>query len=410
MKIAYVTSLYPAVSHTFILNEIAALRRLGVEIGTFSIRRARASDILGAAARDEAENTRSILPLNPVNAVSSLAWCAFRRFGPLADVLRRMVFAAGSLKGSVKWLAYTVEGIALARWIVDGGYEHLHCHFGNSGSHTAWIAARIANVPFSITCHGSELNDPLGFRLPEKARSAAFIACVSKFGRARLMHASSREYWNKYHVVRCGISETTPDPYPEPGKQEREILCVGRLSVEKGHFILLDAFEALLRKIPGVRLVLVGDGPLRSELERRCQELADPSSVTFTGSLDPAAVAERIARASLVALASFSEGVPVVLMEAFSHGRPVVATRVGGIPELVIHGQNGLLVSPGDAGELADAMGFVLSDPDEASRMGARGFAAVRAEFDETKSALGLKSLFETAVAEPLRINGGSYA
>lgn len=395
MKVAYLTSLYPAVSHTFILNEISALRELGLEIGTFSVRRAGARDILGSRAEEEARNTRSILPLNPLLALSSLLWCLTRRPGPLFRSLKTKVFTSGSLGSCLKWLVYALEGIVLARWIVKDGYERLHCHFGNSGSHTAWIAAEIAGVPLSVTCHGSELNDLKGFRLSEKAATASFMACVSKFGRARLMHGCDRRLWGKFPIVRCGLAAGEPYPYPLESPAQREVLCVGRLSAEKGHFILIDAFEALRKRHPRVRLVLVGDGPLRADLEARCRELPDPSSVEFTGSLDPASVAERMRSSSLVTLASFSEGVPVVLMEAFSHGRPVVASRVGGIPELVIHGEGGYLVSPGDPQELAEAMDRVLSDPLSAASMGLKGRETLLAEFDEARSARYLKELFE---------------
>ncbi len=395
MKVAYVTSLYPAVSHTFILNEVLALKRLGVQIGCFSINRPQNKDILGPDAANEAALTRSILPLPPGQTIKALAWCLTHRLPALAGVLKHTRPKGGGLKVNAKWAAYLLEGILLAHWLAKDGYQHLHCHFGNSASHTAQIAARIAGIPFSVTCHGSELNDPIGFRLPQKAREAAFLACVSKFGRARLMHVCDRRDWGKFKIVRCGLAARAADPYPRASGGSADILCVGRLSPEKGHFILLDAIEALQRKGLTARLTIVGDGPLRRELEQRAASLPRPQDVTFTGSLEPRLVAEHIRACSLVVLASFSEGVPVVLMEAFSHGRPVVATRVGGIPELVDHGESGLVVSPGDVGELAQAMERIIADPVLAENMGRRGAAKILEEFDESRSVHKLKELFE---------------
>jgi glycosyltransferase involved in cell wall biosynthesis len=399
MKVAYVTSLYPAVSHTFILNEVLALRRLGLEIGCFSVNRPSERDILGAEAAREAAATRSILPLPPGQTLKAVAWCLGRRLPALTGVLKRVLPKGGGLKARLKWTAYLLEGILLAYWLSKDGYGHLHCHFGNSGSNAAQIAAQIAGIPFSITCHGSELNDPYGFRLPQKARDAAFIACVSKFGRARLMHVCDRRDWEKFKIVRCGLAPSAPDPYPGISDAPADILCVGRLSPEKGHFILFDAFEALQRKGLAARLTIVGDGPLRRELEERAASLPKPENVAFTGSLEPRLVAERIRASSLVVLASFSEGVPVVLMEAFQHGRPAVATRVGGIPELVDQGESGLVVSPGDSGELAEAIEKIMANPLLAENMGKKGSEKILGEFNEAFSAQKLKTLFEAAQA-----------
>jgi colanic acid/amylovoran biosynthesis glycosyltransferase len=397
MKIAYVVSLYPAVSHTFILNEVQALRRLGIEIGTFSIRRAGQEDILGAIAENEASSTKAILPLSTAELSKALLWCLSRRFRSFAGLLSGSACTRGGFKLKLKRTAYSLEGILLAYWLVQGRYEHLHCHFGNSASSPALIASKLAGIPLSITCHGSELNDPLGFQLPEKVHHTAFTACVSKFGRARLMHVCDRSDWPKIHIIRCGLSKIEPAAYPPVTGIGAEILCVGRLSSEKGHFVLFDAIEILQKRGIKAALTLVGDGPLRQELEARRQGLPNPGGVRFTGSLDPVQVAAYYRACHVVVLASFSEGVPVVLMEAFAHGRPVVATRVGGVPELVADGISGRVVSPGDAQELAEAIESVLADPARAAEMGRKGAGKIDGEFNEAISARKLKELFESA-------------
>ncbi len=343
MKIAYLVSLYPAVSHTFILNEIRALRRIGVQIGTFSIRKPLASDILGPEAQAEALRTRSILPTRAPLVLRSLLWCLRSNPAALARTLLDDVLSGEGAKEKARWLAYTLEGIILARWLREEGFEHLHCHFGNSASSSAMIAAKLARLTYSVSCHGSELNEPRRFRLADKLKSAAFMACVSKFRRARLMLVSPREDWDKLRVVRCGapglateetrhgigdtsIAGDTSSAGDAGDETGAGILCVGRLSQEKGHHVLLDAFDTVLASRPDASLTIVGDGPLRKELEARAKELKTPSALQFTGSLPPHEVANLYRRCSVVALASFSEGVPLVLMEAFSHTKPVVAT------------------------------------------------------------------------------------
>ncbi|MBB6479251.1 glycosyltransferase family 4 protein [Spirochaeta isovalerica] len=398
MKIAYIVSKYPAVSHTFILNEIQALRALKVEISTFSIRKAEISDILGDIASKEAKATRSILPIPVVELCKSIGWCLLHRPSELMKVTYNYIVKQGVLVEKIKWSAYLFEGVLLAYWLIKDQYDHLHCHFGNSGSNTALIASLIAHVPLSITFHGSELNSPISFRIPEKVNKAAFIACISKYGRAKLMHICKRSDWDKIKIVRCGIKEPEPSEYPVNIDGEQQILCVGRLSPEKGHHILLDAFEIIQKRNNKVSMILVGDGPLREELEERVGSLQIPAKIMFTGSLEPEKVSDLYKSSSLAVLASFSEGVPVVLMEAFSHGRPVVATFVGGIPELVENGINGLLVPPSDSENLADAIEEILRNPKQAEEMGLNGVLKINKEFNELVSAKKLKNLFETSI------------
>ncbi len=398
MKIAYLTSKYPAVSHTFILREVAALRARGVDVGTFSIRAATDADVRGEEAARERDATRALVPIPWGEVAGALVWALTTRPGAACSVLFRYATGGGmGLRERFKWLAYGVEGILLARWLRQRGVQHLHCHFGNSGSNAGMFAAEVAGIPFSITCHGSELNDPHGFRLPDKVANAAFIACVSKFGRARLMHVCEPDDWRKLHIVRCGLAPGTPDPYPA-ADDGQHIVCVARLSAEKAHLVLLEAFKQVLEARPSVKLTLVGDGPMRAAVESRITDLAIQESAVLTGSLEPARVAEFYKACHVVVLASFSEGVPVTLMEAFAHGRPVVATRVGGVPELVEDGASGYVVAPGDVAELRDALLSVLEDPQRAREMGEVGAKRVADEFNEVRSAEELERLFSDAV------------
>jgi glycosyltransferase involved in cell wall biosynthesis len=393
MKIAYLTSLYPAVSHTFIMREVLALRARGHDIGTFSVRRAEPADIKGKDAEEEARRTRFLLPPDPRSYARAARWLATRT-GLAFDAGRHHALAqASGLRDRAKWAAYYVEAVQLAHVLHSEGYEHLHCHFGNAGSSTGMLAARLAGIPFSITCHGSELNEPEKFRLAQKAREAKALVCVSKFGRARLMHLTEPELWPRFHVVRCGVEGIEESALPEREGPLR-IACVARLSPEKGHLVLLDAVSRLRARGLSLRLSLIGEGPARSLIETRIQSLGIQAVVELTGALEPRRVAEHYRAADLVVLASFSEGVPVVLMEAMAHGRPVVATRVGGVQELVIHERTGLTVAPGDADELAQAIRIIADDPARARDMAAAAVELVAREFSVARSAAQLEALF----------------
>jgi glycosyltransferase involved in cell wall biosynthesis len=138
---------------------------------------------------------------------------------------------------------------------------------------------------------------------------------------------------------------------------------------------------------------------MREELETRVRALGLQDVVTFTGPLAPPQVAEEFKKADSVVLASFGEGIPVVLMEAFSHGRPVIATYVGGIPELVQNGKNGYLVPPGSAPELTGAITRLLADPEAAREMGRKGRETIVSRYREDTGAARLAKLFR---GEPL--------
>lgn len=412
VKIAYVTSLYPAVSQTFILREIRALRRLGFEILTFSIRRAQPKDILGEEAEAEAARTRSLLPVPFSQFLRAICWHFTRPLTALQTLYAAWGGRDRTLFSRLKSLAYYAEAVLLAYWVSRARVEHLHCHFGNSGSTTAYLAAKLARMPFSLTCHGSELGDIKGNRLPMKVAESTFTACVSQYGRAQLMLHCPSAHWSKLHVVRCGLDdellERSPDRDGVNRDDELKLMCVARLSPEKGHLVLLDAVAILHRRGIDAQCTLIGDGPHRTTIESHARRLGIAHLVRLTGALAFDRVAEAFRAADVVVLASFSEGVPVVLMEALAVGRPVVATNVGGVGELVIHGETGLLVPPADADALARAIERIASDPAVAAAMAARGREHLKREFSAARSAERLARLFHGALPDLVSNNTGT--
>ena len=212
--------------------------------------------------------------------------------------LVKMVFFA-----KIRWFAYLLEGILFAYWLKKESFNHIHCHFGNSGSNTALLASKLADITLSITFHGSELNEPKKFLLEEKVQESIFIVCISKFGRSILMQYCKRDNWPKINIIRCGLTKNELKQYPKlKDKQPSEILCVGRLSIEKGHFILFDAIELIQNKGINIKLTLIGDGPLLADLEKRKESLPNPEHVQFTGALPPEKVMEYYEKCSLVVL------------------------------------------------------------------------------------------------------------
>jgi glycosyltransferase involved in cell wall biosynthesis len=168
------------------------------------------------------------------------------------------------------------------------------------------------------------------------------------------------------------------------------VLCVGRLVGVKGQAVLLQALARLIADGVNVELAFVGDGPRGGHLRSEAERLGVSEAVTFTGAVGQDEIARWYRWADVFCLASFAEGVPVVLMEAMATGLPVVTTTIAGIPELVEHGRSGLLVPPGRADLLASALGTLVADPAMRAEMGAHGRAAVIAGFAQRECAARL--------------------
>jgi glycogen(starch) synthase len=150
-----------------------------------------------------------------------------------------------------------------------------------------------------------------------------------------------------------------------------ELLCLGRIVYEKGFHVAVEAFSLIRKAFPAARLTIAGDGPARHDLEAQVRRLGIEHTVRFTGWISPDDVPETINRASIVLMPSREESFGLVALESGLMGRPVIASRVGGLPEVVQHGETGLTVPRDDPKALAAAAVRLLREPDRARRFGA---------------------------------------
>ena len=395
-RIAYLVSEYPAPSHTFIRREIAALRRAGLDMATFSIRPARGAPASEQDRIDRAE-TRAVLGLSPFvylrAVVGAFAANPLRTWATLRLALRHR---APGAKALVWALFHFVEAALLAGLLRRAGATRLHSHFANSGATVGLLAAHLAGLPWSMTLHGiSETDYPAGLMLADKVHRAEFVACASWFMRAQAMRVADHADWPKLHIVRCGVDLSAMPQPRDASEGPARFVCVGRLSNEKGHRGLIEAFALVGRESPGVRLDLVGDGPLRGELEALVERQGLADRVTLHGALSESETLAQIAAADILVLPSFMEGLPLVIMEAMALAKPVIASGVAGIPELVRDGENGILFPASHWRALADAMLTLAGDPALRRRLGAAGKAAVVEEFAIDRAVQPLIALFD---------------
>jgi glycosyltransferase involved in cell wall biosynthesis len=184
------------------------------------------------------------------------------------------------------------------------------------------------------------------------------------------------------------------------------VSIVGRLNPEKGHQLFLQMAHRIAASLPEARFLIVGQGPLRSQLEGQTDLLGLRDRVQFLGHRSDMHVV--YGATTVLALPSFTEGLPNVVLEAFAHGRPAVATRVGGVPEVVTHGVDGIIIEPGQVDALTAAVLSLLRHPEQASSMGARGRETVATRFDFRRRTRALQSLYDAVVAGQPVAAGGS--
>lgn len=403
--LAYVTAEYPGPSHTFILREVRALRQLRVDVRTFSIRRTHPERVLSVADREEFDRTYAVLPTTPSRLLGAHLTALLTSPAHYAStLLASLRQGAPGLRGRLWQFFYFVEAMIIWRHCRRLGVRHLHAQFGNVAGDVSALAARFGAAvddrpwSWSLTVHGSSEFYELGLnRLIDKVHSAAFVVCVSDFGRSQLMSVVDRVHWDKLHVVHCGVAPAEYLPVDRRGRDAStlRVLTVGRLANVKGHAVLLEALADLVGHGRDVQFTVVGDGPERAALERIARRLGIEDRVTFAGAVGQDRIRDFYSRADVFCLPSFFEGLPVVLMEAMSTELPVVTTAITGVPELVEHEQSGLLVRPGRADLLAQALARIADAPeDERLRMGQAGRRRVLAEFDVEPAARSLRRLF----------------
>lgn len=404
MKLAYLVSRYPLLSHTFIMREVAAVRRAGVDVQTFTVRRPAAENLLTDADREADATTYPIVP-PPLGAlVAAHARALVRHPARYSATLRLAVELRGRGARAALWqLFYFGEAAVLWDECRRRGITHVHAHHANVASDVALLAAQLGGPSWSwsFTMHGStEFFDVREHRLPQKVERALFVVCVSDHGRSQLMSLVGTEHWDKLHVVHCGVDLSAfPAAERDENRAVPEILTVGRVVPVKGQALLVEALAELKGRGVEATLTVVGDGPQLPDLRRLAASLGIADRVTFAGAVGQDAVRGYYESADVFALPSFAEGLPVVLIEAMATGLPVVASRITGIPELVEEGVSGRLVVPGRGDQLADALAEVVSEPSERRRaMGDAGRERVAAEFDVNDTARALRALFERFV------------
>ncbi len=397
---AYLVSEYPALSHTFISNEIRELEKRGHEVLPVSVRRPRNPKATEGEMRREAERTCYLLEETKRSFLPVLARTLLRSPRDLFGMAREAIVVFRGKKKPITVLAYFAEAVVLVDRLRREGISHIHNHFGNAAGAVALIAGESRSIDYSLSVHGPDIfYEVEAESLARKVEKARFTRCISHFCRSQLCLLTDPAHWTRLHIVRCGVDTARFNPRDPDAPSPRavpELLCVGRLVPAKGQHVLLEAASVVSARGLDFHLTFVGTGPDEERLRCTCSRLGLDDRVTFTGGLPPEQVRSHFENADLFILPSFAEGIPVVLMEAMACGVPVISSPINGIPELIEHQRNGILTPPGCVESLANAIGDFLVCPDSWSSMARLGRTKVEKEYDQSTNGHAMTHLFES--------------
>ncbi len=400
MKLGYLINTYPRASHSFIRREIQALERLDVPVHRFAMRSDRAA-LVDPADLAEDDLTEQILNAGGKRLLTTaLGWIArhpAQSFAALRLALTCGERGAGGPPGTggrARHMVYLIEAAYIAARSQTLGLTHIHAHFGTNSTTVAMLSHALGGPTYSFTTHGPEEFDaPHALALDLKLRHASFAVAISSYGRSQLARWCQPALWPRIHVVHCGIEPRlfTPSPLPTGAPN---LVAIGRFSGQKGFSLLIEAIKIATKNLPGLHLTLVGDGELRPQIEAAIAQHGLARQITLVGWQSEAGVRAALAEATALILPSFAEGLPVVIMEAMAAARPVIATAIAGIPELITP-DCGWLVPAGCAEALAKAIETLAQIPtDTLTQMGSIARARVLSRHSIDTESAKLLALF----------------
>ncbi len=384
---AWVMSRFPRLTETFVLYEILTAQSLGLTVDVYPL--------LRESARLTHPDVQTLM--GRVRYTPFVSWSVIRsqlhwlRRAPGTYIGALWSIAKGTW-GSVNFFfgaLSTFPKVAhVARMMKEDGVAHVHCHFANHPALAGLVIHRLAKLPFSFTGHGSDIYVDRHM-LKQKVAEAEFVIAISEYGRRCILEESGFEAEGKVYLVHTGVDTEVfrPPAEQQADPSELSILCVATLAPWKGQQQLIEACRLLAERGVPFRCALVGGAGNRDTLIKLISEAGLGVRVTLTGWKTRPEVAALMREAHVVVAPSVPtggkrEGIPATLMEALASGAAVVASRVGGIPELIEDEVSGLVVPPGDPVLLAEALERLHVQPDLRRRLAENGRQRVERDYE----------------------------
>lgn len=394
---AYVSLWFPKPSETFIFREVATMHKLGLPVRAFNLYAPLKHGLSPEmAAFPPAESLGTVSTHKVLGALASNFSTATERTWTM---MKNGPFNKWRhLEGLGENLWAFCCGLHLARRFKEEGIEHIHAPWANGPATAAWVASKLTSIPFSFAARAGDIYPAEG-AMGNKIRDAAFVR-VNHGANIPYMRSFAPKHASKIKLVYNALSLGPKKERRAAITDNLSLLAAGRFVRTKGFDGLLDAC-ALLRKW-GVNftLTLAGDGALAGKLKRQTTRLGLDDRVSFPGFLRHDDLSDLMLKSSALVMPSVvapngdRDGIPNVIMEAYAHGLPVVATDVAGISEVVINDKTGFLVKQRDPDGLANAMQKLAEKPEAARQLAKNGRAHVMELFDQERNACKMMELF----------------
>lgn len=387
MKIIYILETFPSISETFVLNEILELKRRGYDISVISINR---PDV--TVMHKGVEGVAKTLYLEDISVAWALLISAtFSARHPLRAL--RFFRRARKLPSPYFWLAKWI--CAINREMMATPADIVHAHFIGPNARIAYLLSMLVATPFTVTAHRYDIFIRPLPDLRIILDDAKCCVTVSNYNKKYLSETFGI-LKNDIAVVPCGVDTRYFIPDAQSQRVPGRILSIGRLASEKGMHFLIEAATLLVARGVKFSIRIIGDGPLKSALNDEIVSNGLADHIQLMGAQSSDVVLSEMRSAEVFALASTSESLGVVYLEAMATETPVVGTNVLGVPEVIKDGHTGFLVPPSRPELLADRIQQLLGDPTLRDEFGKNGRAWVSERFTIEAQAEGLISVWST--------------
>lgn len=408
-RLGIIISMFPELHETFILRELVALERRGVEFDIYSLQYPRDPITMEDAIRLSTERT-FYSPLLSLSSAGAFLRTLFRHPRRLAKTIAQVVWVGRDRPMDiVKNLAILPLALYIGEKGRQRGVNHWHGHWANIPTTACWYLQQIHGDPWSAAIHGEDIFSPNRF-LRHKLDAARFAVVCSGYFCNHLKNKIGLGSPDKVHLNYHGLDPRVLEHVP--GKQFRSrspeapvtLISIGRLVPTKGHDVVIRACAVLIKAGRKLQLTLIGSGPIEQELKELAEKEGIADSVDFRGALAFADVLEALDQSDLFCLAPRlipghpPDGIPNVIAEAMALRLPVVTTRVSAIPELVSDGETGRLVDVDDVEGFAAAVEALAADPELARRLSDEAAERVARLFNQKQNIDDLLALFDKHV------------
>jgi glycosyltransferase involved in cell wall biosynthesis len=395
-QFAYLFERFPSFGQTFCYREVAELARQGIAPPIFAFRNPKDEPPqdwdTGIVQRVEYLPEEKQL-LEWVHRASKKGKLTAEIIGALDEWGRRTDFLR------------LYQAVYVGLRLQEMGIRHVHAHFAGMAARTAFWVQRFFPMTFSFTAHANDIFAPRAFEIGlDKLVDAAHVIVTETDYAAQFLRERFPERADRIHRIYNGLN-LAGFGHADFSSSPPLIVAVGRLIAKKGFANLIRACGLLAERGKSLHCEIIGEGPLENELRAQIEQLDLRNRVALSGAKPQREVRQRLTASNVFVLSSVvdSQGgmdnLPTVIMEAMATALPVISTEIGGIPEMVVQNETGVLVQPDDAVALAGAIEKVIDDRSLAQKLGRTGYERARELFSIEKNVRDLCALIEANLA-----------